>query len=615
MKSLRRLLRYIRPETPTLLAAYLCMIVLAVTGAFYAFLSGPAFKFISSGDIGDVLRSSIGQLRSIWPAVPTEWVTSIETMDRMEALLILPLLVVITAALKGMAQTGQFFLLGRISQRILRAVRRDAFDAMLGQSPAFYTKRSHGDLLSRLTHDANLVEQAVFYGCAPLLREPLSVLAYLVLCFVVNPKLALFTFVTVPVAIIPVAYFARRLKRVARRGQDIQGSINAVAYEALAGIRVVQANGREEGERQKLDAAAGRYYRQMLKSYFIRAVRTPTMEVLGAIAIGGLLGLLGYMVQVHQADPAHYITFFVAVVMMYDPLKKLGNVTDYLAHGAAAADRIFEIVDMTPEIRDRNSAIELPPFRDKVTFEAVQFAYDEAPVLDGVDLELPAGSLIAVVGPSGAGKTTMALLLPRFYDVTGGRLAIDGHDIRDVTLASLRRQISVVSQETFLFNASVAENIAYGKPDATPEQIRAAATAAYADGFIAELSDGYDTVIGERGVTLSGGQRQRLAIARALLRDAPLLILDEATSALDIESERYVQRALEALMQGRTSLVIAHRLSTVRRADSIAVLKEGRIVERGDHEFLMAAGGEYARLYGMQFEEPSESQPAEASPN
>jgi len=600
---LKRLLPYLKPQGGTLALAYACMVVLGITTAFYAFLAGPALKFVFTGNITDVLRSSTGELRSVWTWLPNDWIVSIENLDRTWALLTMPLLIVITAIIKGFAQTGQFSMLGRVSQCVLRRMRADTFDALLRQSPSFYSKRAHGDLLSRLTHDANLVEQAVFYGCAPLLREPLVVVFLLIFCFLTDSTLALVTFVTVPLAVLPLARFARWLKRVSRRGQDYQGAINTTSYEALAGVQVVQAFGTEANERDKLDRAADRYYRQMLKSYFIRAVRTPTMEIMGALALAGLLGLLGYWVQTKNADPAHFISFFVAVVMMYDPLKKLGNVTDYLANGAAASDRIFEVIDHKPDIIDQPNAIALPPFTDRVEFKNVTFAYNSTPVLEGIDLELRTGNVVALVGSSGAGKTTVANLLPRFYDVTQGSLTIDGHDIREVTLASLRKQISVVSQDTFLFNTSVAENIAYGQPDATAERVREVARAAYAEEFIRALPKGYDTEIGERGVMLSGGQRQRLAIARALLRDTPLLILDEAMSALDIESERFVQRAIDALMVGRTSLVIAHRLTTIRRANTIAVLQGGRIVERGRHDELLALNGEYARLYAMQFQQ------------
>ena len=610
MKELRRLLPYFRPEWAPLTAAYACMIVLALTTALYASLAGPALKFIFSGSISDILRSTNGELRSMWRSVPTDFVQWLESFDRMRALLVLPGLVIVTAFVKGLSQTGQFYLTGRTSQRILRHLRGDAFAALLRQPPAFFTARTHGDLLSRLTADANMIEQSIFYGVAPILREPLSVLALVGFCFYTDAKLALWTFVVVPTAIFPLARFGSWLTRVSRRGQNMQGDINAVCDEALGGVRVVQAFGAESVEKQRLDVSALRYYRQMKVSYFIRAVRTPTMEFMGAAALAGLLALLGYQVRSKGADPAHYISFFVALVMMYDPLKKLGNVADYLATGIAALQRLFEIVDIPPTICDRPGATALAGFRSQVRFERVGFGYHNELVLRDLDLELEAGQMVALVGPSGAGKTTLANLLPRFYDVSSGQILIDGHDIRELTLESLRRHMSVVSQDTFLFNTTVAANIAYGRPGAGQREIVLAAEAAYADEFVARLPKGYESVIGERGVTLSGGQRQRLAIARALLRDAPLLILDEATSSLDVESERFVQQALDVLMRGRTSLVIAHRLSTVRRADSIAVLKGGHIIEQGRHDQLIKAGGEYARLYELQFDDRPQPSPA-----
>lgn len=601
MSILLRLTRYLRPEAARLTLAYICMLGLAVATSFYAFLAGPALNFVFTGDVGQVLRSKDGDLRYIWSVVPQSWITQFETLDKNWALWIVPILIVVTALLKGIAQVGQFYLTAKISQRILQALRGDTFAALLRQSPAFFTKRSHGDLVSRLTQDTLLIEQAVFYGCAPILRDTLSLVALLVFCFSTDAQLATVTFITVPLAIIPLNRFTKWLKRVSKRGQAAQGEISAVAYEALAGVRVVQAFTNEAHEQQRLSNAGERYLKQTLTSYFIRAIRTPTMETLGAIALAALLGFLGFHVQRHGADPSRYISFFAAIVMMYDPLKKLGRVSDYLAAGAASAERVFELIDHVPDVADAPEAQALVGFTQAVTFRDVHFSYNSQPVLQGINLDLPRGSVVALVGVSGSGKSTLAHLLPRFYDVTQGQLLIDGQDIRKVTLESLRAQISVVSQDTFLFNVSIAENIAYGSADATPEAIKSAARAAYADEFIERLPQGYDTIIGERGITLSGGQRQRLAIARALLRNAPLLILDEATSSLDIESERYVQEALDRLMQGRTCLVIAHRLSTIRNASMIAVLKDGVIVERGQHHELLAIGREYARLHQLQF--------------
>ncbi len=614
MKPLLQLLRYARPYAVSLAAAYACMFVFALTTAFLAFLTGPALNFIFSGNLNDVLLGQTGEIRTMWRWLPTAWVTGAQHLSSTAALWVVPVLLVATAVVKGLCQTGQLYLLGRTSQSMLRALREDAFAALLTQPPTFFERRTHGDLLSRLTHDANLVEQAVFNGCGPMLRDTLAVVILLVFCFVTDSSLALLTFITVPLAVWPLSRFTGWLKRVSRHGQQAQGHINAVCYEALAGVRVVQAFGAEAHEQSRLRRAAADYWAQLRLSYLIRALRTPTMEILGTMALAALVALLGYRVQHTHADPAHYISFFAAIVMMYDPLKKLGAVSDYLAAGAAASQRLMEIIQLTPPIRDKADAIAMGGFQDAVRFESVGFTYGDKPVLCDVNLTLPRGSMVALVGASGAGKSTLGHLLPRFYDVTSGRICFDDHDIRDIRLKHLRAQVSVVGQETFLFNTTVANNVAYGCPDASRAAIERAACAAFADAFIQELPHGYDTVIGEQGITLSGGQRQRLAIARALLRDAPLLILDEATSHLDVESERFLQAAFDTLLVGRTALVIAHRLSTVRHADAIAVLKNGRIVEQGKHEVLLRQRGEYARLYAMQFlERPSNVSAAAAA--
>lgn len=606
MSSLRRLSSYLSGARAGLIAATLCMLILAATSAFYAFLAGPGLKFMFSGNLTDVLFGSDGELRTLWTWFPTSWLDRLQSLEAKAALLFLPLLLVATAILKGAAQTGQFYLLGRISQSILLRLRHDAFRSLLRLSPKFYDTQAHGDLLSRLTHDANIVEQAAFYGLAPLVRDSLGVGALLTFCFILTPKLALFTFVIVPLAVYPLLRFARWLKRVSKQSQNAQGEINAVAYEALAGVRVVQAFGTETREEARLKSAADRYFSQMLRSYFIRAVRTPTMEILGMIAVAALIGFLGYQVRNQGVDPAEFISFFVAIVMMYDPLKKLGHTSDYLAAGASAAERIFEVIDTQPDVVDRPGAIRLAALRSAIEFRNVDFEYRPGvPVLRGLELRIERGTTVALVGATGCGKSTVAQLVPRFYDVGGGALTIDGRDIRDITLASLREQISVVSQDTFLFNASVLHNIGYGNPDASLRDIQAAAKAAYADEFIRALPEGYETIIGERGITLSGGQRQRLAIARAILRNAPILVLDEATSALDADAEQRVQTNLEAFMAERTSIVIAHRLSTIRNAHQIAVLSDGRVDEIGTHSELLDRGQSYARLYAMQFQDDS----------
>lgn len=615
MKSMRRLLPYLQTQWQTVAMAFGCMILYAITTAFYAFISGPALKYIFTGNVQDVLRDSSGEIRSAWKTLPDAWLETLESLSQNYALWILPSVIVLAAIAKGFAQAGQFYLMGKASQRSLLNLRRDVFRALVHQPPSFFVKRSHGDLLSRLSNDANQVEQALFYGVGPMFREPLVLFALLSYLFYTDAKLALLTFITVPIAVFPLVRFTKWLKKVSGRGQQAQASINTVSYEALAGIQVVQAFGGEKREEERLLEAGLHYYSQMLISYFIRAVRTPIMEILGALALALLMGVLAWLVHNHDADPAHYMSFFAAFLFMYDPLKRLGRVADFLATGEAATERLLEIAEREDDVVEKPGAGSLANFKSHIVLENVSFSYGDKIVLDDVSLKAQQGEIIALVGASGAGKTTLVNLIIRFMDTTAGTIKIDDTDISEVTLSSLRHQISVVSQDTFLFNTTLAQNIAYANPDASQQEIERAAKAACAHEFIGELENGYETVVGERGITLSGGQKQRIAIARALLKNAPILILDEATSALDVESERHVQTALEKLMEGRTSFVIAHRLSTIRRAHKIAVLKRGKVVELGAHEQLLENQGEYSRLYQLQFSDADSSVVKSANSN
>ena len=570
MNLYRRLLELVKPHWHRLAIAMVCMVGVAICTAALPYLVKPVLD-------------------------------DIFIKKNAETLKFLSIVVFLVFTIKALTEWGHAYLMSYVGQRIVAHLRQQLYDHLQRLPLSFFDRMPTGLLMSRVTNDVNLVQGAVSNAITGLLKDPLTLVGLLAVMFIRDWQLSLISMVVLPFAFFPVVKFGRMLRRISTKSQESMGDISVILHETISGSRIVKAFGMEEYEKERFSRENIRYFRYLMKSVMVRALSSPMMEFLGGIAIVFVILYGGYRVIEGVSTPGEFFSFLGALLLLYEPIKRLSRVNNVVQEGIAAATRIYDILDTSPGIQDEPDAIHLPPIQRELELHNVQFRYDNEPVLKDINLKVSAGEVIAIVGVSGVGKSTLVDLIPRFYEVSDGAVLIDGINVRNVTMDSLRNQIGIVTQQTILFNDTVRNNIAYGDINKGDGEITAAAKAANAYDFIMKMEKGFDTSIGEQGARLSGGERQRLCIARALLKNAPILILDEATSSLDSEAELEVQKALENLMAGRTTLVIAHRLSTIQNADRIVVISDGRIVEEGRHDELMECDGEYCRLYDMQF--------------
>jgi len=620
MKDVLRLLRYVRPYIGRLAAAVACSILLSV---IYLGLLGliqpildevlPRNAIAPAATAGKMhpfepIRRLLGPDGALAPL--TSWASRTHG-ESVGTVALVAVAIIVLFVFKGVFTYLASYLTRWTGLQAVRDLRADLYSRIQRQSLAFFSDHPTGSLISRVVNDVGRLQKLVSGDLADVFRLGAVVIGQAAWLFYLNWRLASFCLILLPLVIYPVARFGSRLKATSRRSQEKMGDMVSIMKEGITGTRVVQGFGMEAFEIDRFGKALDRIQSAEKRAARVVSMTAPVLEMIGAIGAAALFAYAGQRIAAGKLSPGEFATFIAALWMIYASLKNLVKINNEVQQSMAAATRVFELMDLPNLIRDKPGAADLPPFRGQIEFRGVQFNYGQAPVLRSIDLTVPAGTVVALVGSSGAGKSTLVNLLARFYDVTSGSVLIDGVDLRDVTLASLRRQIGLVTQEVILFDDTVRNNIAYGRTGVPQDKVVAAARAAHAEAFIEALPKGYDTTLGEAGHRLSLGQRQRISIARAILKDSPILILDEATSSLDMESEAEVQVALQNLMSGRTVFVIAHRLSTVRRADVILVLDQGRIVERGSHAELLARQGLYARLDALQFRD--DSPPVEAS--
>jgi subfamily B ATP-binding cassette protein MsbA len=600
MSDWLRLLGHARRYWPLLIISVILMAVVGASQASIALLIGPVIDKVlqpNSPDEPVVLFKKIPFLNH--PLYLNQFIP----FHIHNVLTMVAFAIVLVFFLKGACDYAANYLISFTGFSAVTDLRNAVFEKVLRQGAEFFESNSTGRLMSSVMNDIEKIQTATSNMLVDLLRQVFVVIGLLVVVTKTNWHLALVSLTVLPVVMIPTARIGRRIRNTSRRTQEHLGELSQILQETISGHAVVHAFNAEQYELSRFRIAARRLLRSNLRYVVQQAIASPMIEICGALTIVGLLWYARIEIKNHDLTAGQFMGFIVALLMLYEPVKRLTGIHNIFQQAIGAAQKVFEYLDREEEIQEKPKAPRLERFKENIRFENVSFRYPTAEgyQLRSVDLEVKAGEVVALVGPSGAGKSTLVNLVPRFYDVASGRILIDGRDVRDFTIASLRGKIGLVAQDTFLFNDTVARNIAYGRTDVPMEKIEEAARNALAHEFIAALPNGYETTIGERGVRLSGGQRQRLSIARAMLKNAPILILDEATSHLDTESELLVQRALANLMVDRTVIVIAHRISTIRRADKIVVIDRGQIAETGSHEELVSGKGIYQRLHELQF--------------
>jgi ATP-binding cassette, subfamily B, bacterial MsbA len=611
MSPLRRLYGYVTPYRGWAFVAFGSMIIFALTQTMLAGLVRPLIdEVLSPPSVQRTIAKPAERVSAVESAVRErvpalyrvkqrfdDWWRADPKVKAQRVLTVLLLVFVIRAITSFLSE----YSFQKVGLSTVRDLRNQLYDRIINQSHRFFAERSTGEIVSRVVSDADAIQAAVSTRMGDLLQESITLLGLIVYLFWINPVLAVVSLIGAPLIITPVVQFGKRLRKTTHRSQERMAEIATVLEETIRGVRIVKAFTMEPFEIGRFREATKKHLRWTLSAQRIQALTSPVMELLAGVCMVLLFSYAQSRIAAGTLSTGTFVSFLTALALMYAPIKKLNKVNLSLNTALSAAERVFRMLDIDNEVKEKPGAAELQSVGSGVRYDDVTFTYGNDAVLRGIKLDVAPGEIVAVVGGSGAGKSTLVNLLPRFYDVTGGRITVDGIDIREVQLESLRRLMGFVTQEVVLFNDTVRNNIAYGRSDVDEQLVIDAARAANAHEFIRALPHGYDTPIGESGVLLSGGQRQRLAIARALFKDPPILVLDEATSALDTESERLVQQALNNLMRGRTTLVIAHRLSTIRSAHKIVVLDKGAIVEVGSHDELLARRGVYRKLYDLQF--------------